>query len=113
MSEESNKLLFDILSSIDRIELYLTPIKSFAEYQKHLMAKDAVERQLSIMGESASKLLKLEIPVILSVSNKLVSIRNRLVHAYDSIDDGIVWGIWKDYIKPLKIEVLEIISGQA
>jgi len=41
---------------------------------------------------------------------KIVGFRNRLIHAYDSIDNSIVWTILVNYIKPLKEEVTELMK---
>ncbi len=44
---------------------------------------------------------------LLEHSQQIVGFRNRLIHAYDSIDHSIVWVILKRYLFPLKEEVIE------
>jgi len=39
-----------------------------------------------------------------------VDFRNRLIHAYDKIDDAIVWAILKNYIPLLKEEVAKALE---
>ena len=40
-------------------------------------------------------------------AKKIVGFRNRLIHAYDSIDNAMVWVIIVRYLKELKFEVIE------
>ena len=66
--------------------------------------KVAVEQHLGIIAEAVKKFLNE------SVGNHLmnaehISIRNRLIHAYDNVDDRIIWTIVKNHITPLKKEV--------
>lgn len=51
--------LFDILNSINEIESYFveTP-KRFETYQNDLRTKRAVERNIEIIGEAMSRILK-------------------------------------------------------
>ena len=48
---------------------------------------------------------KLESSIVIENDKQIVSFRNRLVHAYDSIDNSIVWVIINRHLKPLKLEV--------
>lgn len=43
-------------------------------------------------------------------SVKIIGLRNRLIHAYDSIDNTIIWAILKRHVEPLKIEVLTLLA---
>jgi len=36
----------------------------------------------------------------------IVGFRNRLIHAYDSVDPTIVWTIIKRHLSPLKEEII-------
>lgn len=86
--------LFDILSSINEIESYFveTP-KMFEIYQNDLRTKRAVERNVEIIGEAMSRILKLDSEIEISNSRKIVDVRNRIIHGYDSVSDDIIWGI--------------------
>jgi len=66
-----------------------------------------VERQLSIIGEAVNGFIKIEGVDSLKNAKKIVGFRNRLIHAYDSIDNAMVWVIIVRYLKDLKIEVGE------
>ncbi|AOW10005.1 HepT-like ribonuclease domain-containing protein [Flavobacterium gilvum] len=86
--------LFDILSSINEIESYFieTP-KMFEIYQNDLRTKRAVERNIEIIGEAMSRILKQENRIEISNSRKIVDVRNRIIHGYDSVSDDVIWGI--------------------
>lgn len=86
--------LFDILSSINEIESYFveTP-KMFEIYQNDLRTKRAVERNVEIIGEAMSRILKLDREIEISNSRKIVDVRNRIIHGYDSVSDDVIWGI--------------------
>jgi uncharacterized protein with HEPN domain len=58
MTEKEKKFLSDIINSIELIESFTTGLKSFAEYEKDLKTKGAVERHLGIIGEAVNKFLK-------------------------------------------------------
>ena len=86
--------LYDILSSINEIESYYidTP-KIFEIYQNDLRTKRAIERNIEIIGEAMSRILKLNSEIIISNSRKIVDVRNRIIHGYDSVSDDLIWGI--------------------
>jgi len=48
---------------------------------------------LEIIGEAMSKLLKINPAIPLTHSRVIVDLRNRVIHAYDSIDETIIWKI--------------------
>ena len=67
--------------------------------------QSAVERQLVIVGEALNKLRKEEDGAMINDHNQIIAFRNRLVHAYDGIDNAIVWVILKRHLEPLKTEI--------
>ena len=82
-------------------------IDTFDQYVKDLKTKGAVERHLGIIGEAINKFLKESPSNELKHAIQIISLRNRLIHAYDNIDDTIIWSIISRRIKPLKKEVQE------
>jgi uncharacterized protein with HEPN domain len=105
MMEKSKKYLSDIVTAIELIEIFSADTPDFNVYQKDRKTQSAIERQLAIIGEALSKLKKLEPELIIENDQQIISFRNRLVHAYDSIDNSIVWAILKNHLGKLKIEV--------
>ena len=104
MTERCKKYLSDILIATDLIEEFLSDISDFISYQTDKKTKSAVERQLVIIGEAVNNFGK-ESDTNLHASAQIVNFRNRIVHAYDSIDDAIVWIIIHKHLPELKAEV--------
>ncbi len=86
MKQECEKLLMDISLSISLIEEFIIDIDSFSDYDKDLKTQSAVERHLAIIGEALNKLKKLDNSLNIKNEVEIIALRNRLVHAYDSID---------------------------
>jgi uncharacterized protein with HEPN domain len=91
--------------AIDLIEIFTVDITDFNIYENDLKTQSAVERQLAIIGEALNQLTKNEPNLEIENAKQIIGFRNRLVHAYNSIDDSIVWAILKRHLKNLKIEI--------
>ena len=102
--ERKKKFLSDILNAINLVEEFTKDVYSFGDYTSDLKTKSAVERQLVIIGEAVNAINKEDEAEFDNVK-QLVAFRNRIVHAYDSIDDAIVWNILKKHLPSLKAEV--------
>lgn len=107
MQKDNTKYLHDILSAIELINSFVENTVSFEQYSQDLKTKSAVERQLSIVGEAVIKFSQNE---ELLHATQIRGFRNRIIHAYDSIDDTIVWVIVKKYLPKLYGEVQEKLS---
>ncbi len=110
MTDRERKYLSDILTSINHILTFTSELNSFEQYKKNFMVKGAVERHLAIIGEATNKFLKVSQENKLTHARQIISLRNRLIHSYDSIDDRIIWTIVKKHLSPLKLEITERIS---
>lgn len=105
MTEKDNKYLSDIFSAIELIESFMIGINSYNDYVGDFKSKSAIERQLLIIGEAVNKFLKENPDNKLEHAIQIIGLRNRLVHAYDGIDDSIIWNIVIRHLHALKIEV--------
>ena len=105
MTEKERKFLSDTSNSIELIETLTKDLKSFTDYQKDLKTKGAVERHLGIIGEAVNKFLKESETNDLKNASQIISLRNRLIHSYDNVDDSIIWSIITRHLKPLKEEI--------
>ena len=98
--------LYDILKSISEVESYFVGApKLFEVYQNDLKTKRAVERNVEIIGEAMNRILKVENDIFISNSRKIVDVRNRIIHGYDSVSDDVIWGIIIRNLPVLKVEV--------
>ena len=84
---------------------------SFSRYILDLKTKRAVERNLEIVGEAMNRLVKGFPDFKLSNSRKIIDVRNRIIHGYDSVSDDIIWTIIHESIPELKKEV-EVLLGE-
>jgi uncharacterized protein with HEPN domain len=108
--KERNWKLFimDILESINKIEKYIEGL-NYEQFVRDEKTKDAVVRNLEIIGEAANQIPK---EIQQKFSNvpwaQIIAMRNRMIHGYFAIDYRIVWDIVKIDIPSLKKE-LELI----
>ncbi|UXP32324.1 DUF86 domain-containing protein [Reichenbachiella agarivorans] len=113
MDERILKWLYDIRFAISEIESYFDgKEKDFLEYQKNIMLKRAVERDLEIIGEAVNRILKSDstFETLISDAKAIVSLRNQVIHAYDSISDENIWAIIISHLPKLKVEIEKLLS---
>jgi uncharacterized protein with HEPN domain len=100
--------IMEILESINKIEKYIEGL-NYEQFVKDEKTKDAVVRNLEIIGEAANQIPK---EIQQKFSNvpwaQIIAMRNRMIHGYFTIDYRIVWDIAKIDIPSLKKE-LELI----
>ena len=101
---EEKKLLVDIIDSINSIDEHLEGRRVFEEYIANKTKRRAVEREIEIIGEAMSKLLKIDPNIPISYARIIVDLRNKVIHAYDSVDDILIWKIVNKDIPLLLIE---------
>jgi uncharacterized protein with HEPN domain len=108
MTEKSKKYLSDILMALDLIEEFTSSIDSFLSYENDRKTQSAVERQLVIIGEALNHFRRSEPQIQIENDLQIVNFRNRLVHAYDSLDNSIIWAIIRNHLPPLKEEIQKL-----
>jgi uncharacterized protein with HEPN domain len=110
MNPKALKYILDIDSVIREIEFIQKEINNdFNEFKTNLMAKRALERELEIIGEAVKKLIEIEPLIQLEHSEKIIGLRNIIIHAYDSLDDELIWGVVQRHIPKLKKEIKALI----
>jgi uncharacterized protein with HEPN domain len=83
-------LILDILESINKIERY-TDGMDYELFEKAEQTKDAVVRNLEIIGEASSKIPKDTQQKYNHIHwGKIIAMRNRMIHGYFTIDYRIV-----------------------
>ena len=106
MTSETKQRLTNVLNACRSIETFITG-KDFAKFQSDDMLQSAVERKLEIIGEAFVKLeicdpeLSQKFPDL----RKIVGLRNRIIHGYDSVDDEIIWDIATNKVSALRQQV--------
>ena len=84
----------------------------FEIYQNDLRTKRAVERNIEIIGEAMNRILKIDSELVISNSRKIVDVRNRIIHGYDSVSDDVIWGIVIRNLPILQKEVEELLGKE-
>lgn len=92
-SREEKKLLLDIINSINSIDDHLEKERNLNVYLLNKTKRRAVEREIEIIGEAMSKLLKFNPNITISYARVIVNLRNRVIHSYDSVDDLLIWKV--------------------
>ena len=101
MDDSINKHLQDILDAINEVESFFGDRpKYFGEFCDDLCLRRAVERDIEIIGEAMSRILK-------------VDARNYIIHGYDSLSADILWSIVINHLPKLKEEVRTLLEQQS
>lgn len=109
MTDKTKKYLYDILESVDSIEDFIAEI-NFLQYQQNKMVRRAVEREFEIIGEAMNELLKIDKNLKITSAKRIIGMRNRVIHWYDKIDNGVIWGTIKKHLPLLKTQVKELLK---
>jgi len=110
MQLKIQKYLLDIVTSIDSIYEYLGKERNFNVYLKNKQLRRSVERELEIIGEAVSRILQLNPDISIGSARKIISLRNRGIHAYDSVDNETVWGIVVNHLPKLRENVEKLLE---
>lgn len=111
MSERPLKIILqDILDAVEKIISY-TKNMGEEEFMANQMVKDAVIRNLEIIGEATNRLPEDFFAKHHEIEwHKIVSMRNRLIHGYFDVNERIVWNTVANFIAPLKEQLLTILK---
>jgi uncharacterized protein with HEPN domain len=104
LKEEEMKLLFDINECCVNIKQFVSGVTSFTEYERNILVKKAIERDLITIGEAIVKINKIS-SITLANQEKIRAFRNRLVHDYNGTSDELVWVAVTKHLPALHIEV--------
>jgi uncharacterized protein with HEPN domain len=107
---EERKLLADIEEAILSIDQHLEGKRIFEEYLNNKTKRRAVERELEIIGEAMSKLLKINPAIPIKHGRLIIDLRNRVIHAYDRVDETIIWKIIMKEVPVLLTDVQNLLS---
>ncbi len=83
----------DMLEAIEKIERYTELVEDLEDFMKKDIVVDAVLRNLEIIGEAARNIpeeIRSKYPEI--PWNRVVGLRNVVIHGYFVVDLEIIWG---------------------
>jgi len=110
MQHSVEMYLLDISNSIDSIFEYLGEERSFKFYESNKLLRRAVERELEIIGEATNRIIKINPNIDISDSRRIVDLRNWVIHAYNNVDNVIIWGIINKDLPLLKKQVSSLLE---
>jgi uncharacterized protein with HEPN domain len=110
MQREIRKYLFDISGCIENIENFIGIDKEYDDYASNMMLQQAVERNLEIIGEAMSNILKLDSEINITDARKMVDTRNKIIHSYNQIRPSLIWNIIINHLPLLKEEVQSLLE---
>ncbi len=110
MFRDWNLLIEDILESINKIRTYTSGL-SFEDFNFDVKTIDAVVRNFEIIGEAANKLpdeIKNKIPGV--EWKKIIGLRNRIIHQYFGVDNGIIFFIIENELDNLEFDLKNFLN---
>ncbi len=110
MQDEIKKYLYDISVSANSIFEYLGNKRDFFEYEQNKLLRRAVEREFEIIGEAVNKILRINEQFSITNAERIIALRNFIIHGYDKVDNVIMWGIISRDLPKLKDEVEKLLN---
>jgi uncharacterized protein with HEPN domain len=106
--------LLHMLESAERILLY-TKDKSLEDFEADTMLQDAVIRNIEIIGEAASSLLRTDPEFAARTPSipfaQIYGMRNRVAHGYFAVSISMVWETVEIDIPELRKEIGAALRG--
>ena len=116
MNAQSKKLLLDVIEAGRSIAARCSG-HAFADYEADRWFRRTVEREFEIIAEALSRLGRSDPTTAAAITelSRIVGFRNRIIHAYDAVDDATVWGVVESHLPRLlaEIEVLFQKEGES
>jgi uncharacterized protein with HEPN domain len=103
MPHEPAKYLYDALEACVAIGDF-TSGRTRSEYEHDALLRSAVERQFEILGEAFSRLdaIAPEYREQHQEVGRIIGMRNRTIHGYDSVDNDIIWDAIENHVPVLR-----------
>ena len=112
MKNEAQQRLRDVLTAGRAVGRFAQGW-DLAAYQADEMLRADVERKLEVIGEAFTKLADDEPDWIEKFPDlrKIVGLRNRIIHGYDTVDDEIIWDVVQNKLPALCRQVETFLNG--
>jgi uncharacterized protein with HEPN domain len=111
VNDVAKKYLYDISKSIGFLSIHLKNIETIDLFSQNITVKRSVERELEIIGEAMNSLVSLCPDIEITDSRKIIAMRNRIIHGYDSVDDVVIWNTIVRNIPILKAEIEKLLKN--
>ena len=111
MKRDPKSLLWDAHDAAGVIST-ITAGKSFAEFERDIVLRSAVERQFEIVGEALAQLARLDAELAARIPDRreIIGFRNVLIHGYALVDRARVWSVVEDNLPRLRAVLVALLS---
>jgi uncharacterized protein with HEPN domain len=110
MKKDNLVYIDDVLDAIKKIKKYTRGVTK-SEFMKNGLVIDAVIRNLEIIGEASSKLSPSFTHEHEDIEwRKIIGMRNRIIHSYDTVDPEIVWDVIKHELSELEGKLKKVVE---
>ena len=109
MDKNVKKYLSDILEAIESIYSYFEGEIDYTLYLQKKSIRRSVEREMEIIGEAMNRIVKLQPEIKITSATKIIDQRNFIIHAYDNIDDKLIWDVLENHLPLLKKEIEQLL----
>lgn len=108
MLPTSKAHLWDALEACRAVLSFVSGI-DVEEFHSNLLVQSAVERQLEILGEALNRLRRTdpETAAVVPDLDRIIGMRNIIVHEYGVVDHAIVWSVVQTRVAPLADRLAE------
>jgi len=91
----------------------MTVGKSFADFERDIVLRSAVERQFEIVGEAFTQLARVDAEMAAKIPDlrEIVAFRNVLIHAYALIDRARVWRVVEEDLPRLRAVLADLLAA--
>ena len=112
MKPTLKKRLLDALQACRAIQGFVAE-RTAADYEANLMLRSAVERQFEIIGEALNQaeIEQPDLTLLIPDLRRIVGLRNRIIHGYDSVDDQLLWQVVHTHIPLLALQLEQLLAS--
>jgi uncharacterized protein with HEPN domain len=105
------KRLLDTIFACQAIRQFTSGL-DFPAYEESLLIRSGVERQFEIVGEALNRASELDLDLAEAIPElrRIIGLRNRLIHGYDSVDDEIVWDVVQTKLPILESQIHSVLD---
>jgi len=103
MRAESAKRVWDAWDATKKIQRFTANLSGQPEFSESELIRAAVEREFEICGEALQHVRE-EREVLEAVPEleRIIGLRNRLIHGYDTVDHEVLWSIIEHRVPELE-----------
>lgn len=111
MQADSRKLVWDALQAIE-LGTRFTRQVSFDSFRGDPLLRSAVERQFEILGHAFDRVRAAdpELAATIPELDRIVALRNILVHGYSTADERLMWGMVDSVLPRLRSMLRELLE---